>query len=103
AVPPVAAGPAPPARGGTPGTSPAAAVVSSPSGGAPSAAAATSTDRISSPAGPPRIRPAAPPRAARPFGLGVASSLSERWIGQRVFLGIGVVALLMAAGYLLKL
>jgi hypothetical protein len=28
---------------------------------------------------------------------------SERWIGQRVFLGIGVVALLMAAGYLLKL
>jgi len=33
----------------------------------------------------------------------VVSSLSERWIGQRVFLGIGVVALLMAAGYLLKL
>jgi uncharacterized membrane protein len=28
---------------------------------------------------------------------------SETWIGQRVFLGIGVVALLMAAGYLLKL
>jgi len=28
---------------------------------------------------------------------------SEQWIGQRVFLGIGVVALLMAAGYLLKL
>lgn len=33
----------------------------------------------------------------------MASSLSERWIGQRVFLGIGVVALLMATGYLLKL
>ena len=33
----------------------------------------------------------------------MVSSLSERWIGQRVFLGIGVVALLMAAGYLLKL
>jgi uncharacterized membrane protein len=28
---------------------------------------------------------------------------SETWIGQRVLLGIGVVALLMAAGYLLKL
>jgi len=28
---------------------------------------------------------------------------SERWIGQRVFLGIGVIALLLAAGYLLKL
>jgi uncharacterized membrane protein len=33
----------------------------------------------------------------------MGSSVSERWIGQRVFLGIGVVALLMAAGYLLKL
>src|SRR5438876_748132 len=52
---------------------------------------------------PPRGRPAASPRPSRPSAAGMVSSLSERWIGQRVFLGIGVVALLMAAGYLLKL
>ena len=50
----------------------------------------------------PRPRPAPAPKAARP-GAGAAALDSERWIGQRVFLGIGVVALLMAAGYLLKL
>jgi uncharacterized membrane protein len=50
---------------------------------------------------PPTTRPAAP----RPGRSGVDSPAldSEQWIGQRVFLGIGVVALLMAAGYLLKL
>jgi uncharacterized membrane protein len=49
-------------------------------------------------AGPAPSRPASG-RTANPFpSLG-----SERWIGQRVFLGIGVVALLAAAGYLLKL
>src|SRR5207244_13201395 len=52
---------------------------------------------------PARGRPAAAPRPSRPSAAGMVSSLSERWIGQRVFLGIGVVALLMAAGYLLKL
>jgi hypothetical protein len=67
-------------------------------------AAPPAAPRATAPAGPPpRPRPAAPPRLARPFAADVASSLSERWIGQRVFLGIGVVALLMAAGYLLKL
>jgi uncharacterized membrane protein len=49
----------------------------------------------------PGPRPAAP-RPSRP-GAGSPGLDSERWIGQRVFLGIGVVALLMAAGYLLKL
>ena len=45
-----------------------------------------------------------PPPAAAPRPQPQAwSAGSERWIGQRVFLGIGVVALLMAAGYLLKL
>ncbi len=43
-----------------------------------------------------------PPRPGHPAG-GSPSLDSERWIGQRVFLGIGVVALLMTAGYLLKL
>ena len=48
-----------------------------------------------SPVAPPPARPRVPP--ARP-GL-----TSEQWIGQRVFLAIGVTALLVAAGYLLKL
>ena len=39
----------------------------------------------------------------RPPGTDSPALDSEQWIGQRVFLGIGVVALLMAAGYLLKL
>ena len=45
------------------------------------------------PLAPPPRRPAAP----RP------RSIDERWIGQRAFLAVGVVALLMATGYLLKL
>ena len=52
-----------------------------------------------SPLPPPSPRPATAPgivRAAAPL-------TSEQWIGQRVFLAIGVAALLAAAGYLLKL
>jgi hypothetical protein len=46
--------------------------------------------------------PQPPPR--RPAVTDATPALDgERWIGQRVFLGIGVVALLLAAGYLLKL
>jgi hypothetical protein len=42
--------------------------------------------------------PSRPPRtAATPIGI------DERWIGQRGLLAVGVVALLMATGYLLKL
>jgi uncharacterized membrane protein len=45
-------------------------------------------------------RPAPPPRrAASSSGVGI----DERWIGQRGLLAVGVVALLMATGYLLKL
>ena len=39
----------------------------------------------------------------RRHAAGSPSHSTEQWIGQRVFLGVGVVALLMAAGYLLKL
>ena len=45
-------------------------------------------------------RPAPPPRRAASPG---AVSIDERWIGQRGLLAVGVVALLMATGYLLKL
>ena len=46
---------------------------------------------------PPRPRPApAPPRVR-------GSLASEEWIGQRGLLAIGVLALILAAGYLLKL
>src|SRR2546428_5240308 len=69
----------------------------------PSPTAAPPEPTPSSAGQPPRGRPAASPRPSRPSAAGMVSSLSERWIGQRVFLGIGVVALLMAAGYLLKL
>jgi uncharacterized membrane protein len=61
----------------------------------------------------PRVEPTVAPAAQRPAPRPVPpprrttatpSSLeSERWVGQRVFLAIGVVALLLAAGYLLKL
>jgi uncharacterized membrane protein len=58
-----------------------------------------------------------PPRPGRPVPVPPAPSVtggpeppprrpgltSEQWIGQRVFLAIGVTALLVAAGYLLKL
>ena len=76
----------------------------------PAAGAAGPTPEVPSPpaavprppAPPPRPRPPVPPRPSRASGA-AAGLDSERWIGQRVFLGIGVVALLAAAGYLLKL
>jgi uncharacterized membrane protein len=57
---------------------------------------------------PPPERPAPIPRPAAapppsPTIHGRSPLTSEQWIGQRVFLGIGVAALLGAAGYLLKL
>jgi uncharacterized membrane protein len=45
-------------------------------------------------------RPAPPPRRVVPPS---AVSIDERWIGQRGLLAVGVVALLLATGYLLKL
>ena len=58
--------------------------------------------RTPSGGGPPPAVGPAPSRAPRPATETFALD-SERWVGQRVFLGIGVVALLLAAGYLLKL
>ena len=56
--------------------------------------------RTSGPEGP---RPVAPPSAA-PLPSFLASPLSsEQWIGQRVLLAVGVTALILAAGYLLRL
>jgi len=55
-------------------------------------------------AAPPTTRPAAPPKTAPPPRRPAAPLLSsEQWIGQRLLLGIGVVALILAAGYLLRL
>lgn len=48
----------------------------------------------------PRPSPPAPP-SARPSAL--LPDFTEQWIGQRALLAIGVFALLMATGYLLKL
>lgn len=48
----------------------------------------------------PAVRPAVRP-SARPAS--VLPTFNEQWIGQRGLLAIGVVALLMATGYLLKL
>jgi uncharacterized membrane protein len=49
-------------------------------------------------------RPPAPPSTAPPPRRRAAPLLSsEQWIGQRVLLAVGVVALILAAGYLLRL
>ena len=47
--------------------------------------------------------PIAAARGAAPSSVSTLPDAAEKWIGQRVFLGIGVLALLVAAGYLLKL
>ena len=47
---------------------------------------------------PPRLSPSPPSR-----GPAVPLLSSEQWIGQRVLLAVGVVALILAAGYLLRL
>jgi uncharacterized membrane protein len=68
---------------------------------------------VTSGAAPPSVEPAAiasapsepPPLTPPPRRPAAAPSrgIDERWIGQRGFLAVGVVALLMATGYLLKL
>ncbi len=62
----------------------------------------TATPIPSSPAPPPRS--VAPPTSAPPPLRPAAPLLSsEQWIGQRVLLAVGVIALILAAGYLLRL
>ncbi len=100
--PPVSA-PVPPPAAASP-AAPAAPAVASVSGD--TAAGLGSPPPRHGPVPPPAVGPA-PPRstpasAARSTSKTTALD-SERWVGQRVFLGIGVVALLLAAGYLLKL
>jgi uncharacterized membrane protein len=56
------------------------------------------------PSRPEGTHPAVPTRAAPPSRSPAAPLLSsEQWIGQRVLLAVGVVALILAAGYLLRL
>ncbi len=65
---------------------------------------AASTGMPQGPAPVPEDVQVPPPRPPTAPGKMRASPLtSEQWIGQRVFLAIGVAALLAAAGYLLKL
>ncbi len=54
--------------------------------------------------GPPQAhRPRPSPQPMRGPAAVQSSVLDEKWIGQRAFLAVGVVALLLATGYLLKL
>jgi hypothetical protein len=71
------------------------AVPPSPVAVTPSPVAAPVTPSPSPPPAPPR-RPTSPPPSRLP-------DFTEQWIGQRGLLAVGVVALLMATGYLLKL
>jgi uncharacterized membrane protein len=98
--PPAAAAPAALPPAGAPRAAP-GSPPSAPSG-PPQTGAAPPSPASPAPVPPRPAQPGASPAGAR--GPARTPSLdSERWIGQRVFLGIGVVALLMAAGYLLKL
>jgi uncharacterized membrane protein len=89
-------------------------------GHVPAPAPATPVEAASPPLGvpvpatPPLPDPAQPPRATEPSAgspppqaprrpAPYQSPLSEQWIGQRGLLAVGVLALLMATGYLLKL
>jgi predicted membrane protein DUF2339 len=52
----------------------------------------------------PRSTPATPPPLARPVVPPAAPALDgEQWVGQRGLLAVGVIAVILAAGYLLKL
>jgi Predicted membrane protein (DUF2339) len=70
-----------------------------PAGPAPAAAVAPPS-REAIP--PPSLGPAPPPRRPAPPPSRMPD-FTEQWIGQRGLLAVGVVALLMATGYLLKL
>jgi hypothetical protein len=54
---------------------------------------------------PPRLPASPPPRlpASPPTRFPTSPLSSEQWIGQRVLLAVGVIALILAAGYLLRL
>ncbi len=89
-----------PARAAAP-MAPAAAAPSAPAAESPAVPPAARTATPKPPPPPPPLTPSGAVPGPRP---GFRPPLdSERWIGQRVFLAIGVVALLLAAGYLLKL
>jgi uncharacterized membrane protein len=79
-------------------------------GSVPVAAPAPASPEADSPPPPPsESRAPAPPPAPppppppRPRSDSFRSPINEQWIGQRGLLAVGVLALLMATGYLLKL
>lgn len=73
-------------------------------GGVPEAPAAPPPPRPAPPPPPPPPPPSPPPAARAPRAPAAPTvGIDERWIGQRGLLAVGVVALLMATGYLLKL
>ena len=66
------------------------------------ARAAAPAPALAEPSPPLEPARAMPPRSPRPAAAS-AVGIDEQWIGQRGLLAVGVVALLMATGYLLKL
>ena len=93
-----AAGRAATGRAAQPGAPDARSVAQSPRPAAPPPIASRRSPQLPAPA-PPLAAPARP-AAVRPPAI---TGFTEQWIGQRGLLAIGVVALLMATGYLLKL
>jgi hypothetical protein len=70
----------------------------------PEAATPPASPPLPSWLGPPEAHKASPtPQPKRAPAAAQSGVLDEKWIGQRGFLAVGVVALLLATGYLLKL
>lgn len=74
-----------------------------PSAPSPTPRSAPAPSPSSAPATPRPPAPPRPPRATAETVRAFSALTSEQWIGQKVFLAIGVAALIAAAGYLLKL
>ena len=76
---------------------------SPPAGATPSGNTGTGGPAPEAPAPLPPPRTARPPQPARERRPAAVDLVSEEWIGQRGLLAVGVTAMILAAGYLLKL